>query len=99
MFRGRDLWKNIPPGDALVWEATLQLPSATALLYKYIITSDGTDSSLEEASPRLIEIEQDIHGKTVCIHDTWQVGVCFWSLSDVDKKEAEEMHIRYIALQ
>ena len=68
---------NDNSGEHLIWEATLQLPSATALLYKYLITTEGAGICLEEASPRVVDIEQDIQGRTVCIHDTWQVSLLY----------------------
>ncbi len=58
-----------------MWEATLQLAPATGMLYKYMIATEGNGVFLEEASPRLIDIKQDIHGETILVHDTWQVDL------------------------
>lgn len=62
-------------GNLLLWEAEIELPSSPGLLYKYIITDETNNVFLEEATPRLVELEQEIVDKVVCINDTWQASV------------------------
>ena len=60
----------------MIWEVEIEHPEVSALLYKYIITDESDSIFLEEASPRLIELEwsrKDDAGHLILVNDTWQV--------------------------
>lgn len=59
---------------ALIWSASLALPKATELTYKYVVVNEGGAMEDAETRPRTVQLPTDLPpGAAVLLADEWQV--------------------------
>lgn len=64
-------------GDALVWTASLALPKAAELAYKYVVVNEGGAVDDAETRLRLVQLPDSLpHGAAIVLVDEWQVPYC-----------------------